>query len=46
MSALPSKADMDHHDHNVCFVPLADICSAANNTGEAQRTINVALGHI
>jgi hypothetical protein len=25
MSALPPKADMVHHDRDVCFVPKADI---------------------
>src|SRR6516162_3180353 len=27
MSALPSKADMDQHGRNVCFVPKADMCN-------------------
>jgi len=25
MSALPPKADIDHHGRDVCFVPKADI---------------------
>ena len=29
MSALPPKADMDHHGRDVRFVPKADICTAA-----------------
>src|SRR5262249_48789304 len=31
LSALPPKADMDRRDGNVCFVPKADSCSAAND---------------
>src|SRR5215813_6919469 len=30
MSALPPKADIERHDWHVRFVPLEDICSAAN----------------
>jgi hypothetical protein len=30
MSALPPKADIGTQSRNVCFVPKADICSAAN----------------
>ena len=30
MSALPPKADIGTRSWNVCFVPKADICSAAN----------------
>src|SRR5215472_1759902 len=29
MSALPPKADMDRHGHDVRFVPKADSCTAA-----------------
>ena len=29
MSALPSKADIEAQSRDVCFVPKADICSAA-----------------
>jgi hypothetical protein len=32
MSALPPKADIERHDWHVRFVPLSDICSAANCT--------------
>src|SRR5215471_16574792 len=31
MSALPPKADIERHDWHVCFVPLADKCTAAKN---------------
>jgi hypothetical protein len=31
MSALPPIADIAERDRNVCFVPKADICSAANS---------------
>jgi hypothetical protein len=31
MSALPPKADIPPHGGNVCFVPKADICRAANS---------------
>ena len=30
MSAIPPKADIHRNDWNVCFVPKADICTAAN----------------
>jgi len=31
MSALPPKADIGTHSRDVCFVPKADICTAANS---------------
>jgi hypothetical protein len=32
MSALPPKADMDHHGRDVCFVPKADMPLSTNST--------------
>jgi hypothetical protein len=32
MSALPPKADIGTQSRNVRFVPLADLCSAANGS--------------
>jgi hypothetical protein len=41
MSALPPKADMDHHGRDVCFVPKADIRSALFDhlVGEGQEIL-------
>ena len=35
MSALPPKANMVQHDHDVHFVPKADICSVASARGRS-----------
>ena len=30
MSALPPKADIVQHDHDVRFVPFSELCAAKN----------------
>jgi hypothetical protein len=43
MSALPPKADIDQSRYDVCFVPKADSCTAANCETAVKPFIDAAL---